>query len=385
MDFKWNNEQLAIHKEIKTFAEKELNDDLIDRDNAGTFSLDGWRKCANIGIQGMPVPNEYGGPAVDILTIIHAMEGLGYGCKDNGLIHAINSHMWGCEIPIIKFGTSRQKEAYLPDLCKGKIIGAHAVTEPDAGSDVFSIKTSAVKDGEHYVLNGSKSICSNGPIADVIIVFAVTNPGRGFLGGISGFIIEKDTAGLQIGEPLGKMGLKTLPISELFFDDCRLSKDNLLGGEGSGLRIFNETMEWERSCLFACHAGTIERILNDCVKYAKERHQFGQPIGNYQAVSNKVADIKKNLELGKLILYKTGWLKSQGKSVMLESAIAKLFIGESFKSAALDALQIYGSYGYMSEMGIEKEVRDSLAATIYSGTSEIQRNIIARSLGLKGA
>lgn len=385
MDFKWNNEQLAIHKEIKTFAEKELNDDLIDRDNAGTFSLDGWRKCADIGIQGMPVPNEYGGPAVDILTIIHAMEGLGYGCKDNGLIHAINSHMWGCEIPIIKFGTSKQKEAYLPDLCKGKIIGAHAVTEPDAGSDVFSIKTSAVKDGEHYVLNGSKSICSNGPIADVIIVFAVTNPGRGFLGGISGFIIEKDTAGLQIGEPLGKMGLKTLPISELFFDDCRLSKDNLLGGEGSGLRIFNETMEWERSCLFACHAGTIERILNDCVKYAKERHQFGQPIGNYQAVSNKVADIRMNLELGKLMLYKTGWLKSQGKSVMLESAIAKLFIGESFKSAALDALQIYGSYGYMSEMGIEKEVRDSLAATIYSGTSEIQRNIIARSLGLKGA
>ena len=385
MDFKWSDEQLAIHKEIKAFAQKELNDDLVERDKSGTFYLDGWRKCAEIGIQGLPVPNEYGGPGADILTTIFAMEALGFGCKDNGLIHAINSHMWGCEIPILKFGTDRQKDAYVPGLCKGKIIGAHAVTEPDAGSDVFSIKTSAVKDGGHYVLNGSKSICSNGPSADVIIVFAVTSPGRGFLGGISGFIVEKSTPGLQIGEPLEKMGLRTLPIAELFFDDCRVPAENLLGGEGSGVRIFNETMEWERSCLFACHAGTLERILNDCVRYAKDRHQFGQPIGNYQAISHKMADMKKNLELGKLMLYKIGWLKSQNKGVMLESAIAKLFIGESFKSAALDALQIFGSYGYMAEMGIEKEVRDALAATIYSGTSEIQRNIIARSLGLKGA
>jgi alkylation response protein AidB-like acyl-CoA dehydrogenase len=382
MDFKWNDEQMAIYKEVKRFAENELNDDLVERDKNSTFSRDGWKKCAEIGIQGLPIPNEYGGAGAEILTTIFAMEGLGCGCKDNGLIHSINSHMWGCEIPILEFGTKKQKETYLADLCKGRTIGGHAVTEPDIGSDVFSIKTSAVKEGSYYIIDGAKSIVSNAPIADVIIVFAVTNPKRGFLGGISAFIVEKNIPGFKVGEPLEKMGLKTSPIAELFFDACKLPMENLLGGEGSGIRIFNETMEWERSCLFACHIGTTERILNDCVRYARARHQFGQPIGNYQSISHKIADMKKNLELGKLILYKIGWLKSQNKSVMLESSIAKLFISESFKSAALDAIQIYGSYGYMSELGIEKEARDSIAATIYSGTSEIQRNIITRCLGL---
>jgi alkylation response protein AidB-like acyl-CoA dehydrogenase len=382
MDFRWDDEQTAIYREIRKFAETELNDDLIERDENSTFSWDGWKKCSEMGIQGLPIPNEYGGAGADILTTLFAMEGLGYGCKDSGLIHSINSHMWGCEIPILKFGTEKQKQDYLPLLRRGKIVGGHAVTEPDIGSDVFSIKTSAVKEGSYYLIDGSKSIVSNAPIADIIIVFAATNPNRGFLGGISAFIVEKNTPGLRVGEPLGKMGLKTSPIAELFFDSCKVSSDKLLGEEGSAVRIFNETMEWERSCLFACHIGTMERILNTCVRYAKERHQFGQPIGKYQSISNKIADMKKNLELGKLMLYKIGWLKSQNKNIMLETSIAKLFISESFKMAALDAVQIYGSYGYMSELGIEKDLRDSIASTIYSGTSEIQRNIIARCLGL---
>jgi alkylation response protein AidB-like acyl-CoA dehydrogenase len=382
MDLSWNSEQRAIFEEIKSFAMKELNEDLPQRDKECTFSRIGWKKCADIGIQGLPISEEYGGAGADILTTIHAMEALGFGCKDNGLIHSINSHMWGCEIPISKFGTEKQKQTYLLSLCKGEIIGGHAITEAEAGSDAFSIKMTALRDRDHYVITGSKSIVSNGPISDVIVAFAATNPNRKFLGGISAFIVEKNTPGLNMGEPLETMGLRTSPIGELFFDECRVPVGNLLGEEGSGMRIFNETMEWEKSCLFACHLGTMERILNDCIRYAKERSQFGQRIGKFQSISNKIADLRMNVELGKLILYRVGWLKSQNKNVMLESAIAKLFISESFKAAALDSVQIHGSYGYMSELGFEKEVRDSVASTIYSGTSEIQRNIIARCLGL---
>jgi alkylation response protein AidB-like acyl-CoA dehydrogenase len=290
--------------------------------------------------------------------------------------------MWGCEIPIWKFGTESQKRRYLPLLAKGELIGGHAITEPDSGSDVFSMRTSAVKDGVYYIINGSKSIVSNGPIADMVIVFAVTNPGRKFLGGISAFVVEKDTPGFKVGKPLDKMGLNTQPIGEMFFDDCRVPSQNLLGGEGSGIKVFNETMEWERSCLFACQVGTMERILNECIQYSKDRVQFGKPIGKNQSITNKIADMKVRLELAKLIIQYVGWLKTQEKSILLESSIAKLFISESIKKAALEAVQIHGGYGYMSEFGIEKELRDSVASTIYSGTSEIQRDIIARLLGL---
>jgi len=382
MDFEFTAEQLAIAREIKAFAKKELNLSVLERDTESRFDRDGWKKCAEFGILGLPIPSEYGGEGADILTTILAMESLGNGCCDNGLVHSINSHLWGCSIPLLRFGSEEQKEKYLPALSKGQIIGAHAVTEPDAGSDVFSITTSAVKTGDSYILNGSKSIVSNGPIADIVIVFAVTDPQRSFAGGVSGFIVEAGIPGMTIGSPLKKMGLNTSPISEIFFKDCKIPQLQLLGKEGFGTGIFNETMVWERSCLFACHIGTMERILDECINYAKSRKQFGRFIGSYQAVSHQMSDMKMNIELGRLMLHKIGWLKLQGKKIMLETAIAKLFISEGLKKAALAAVQIHGAYGYMAEMGIEKEVRDSVAATIYSGTSEIQRNIISKYLGL---
>jgi alkylation response protein AidB-like acyl-CoA dehydrogenase len=382
MDFDWSSEQLAIYNEIRSFAKRELNDNILERDNEGKFSWEGWKKCAETGILGLPIPKEYGGAGADILTTIFTMEALGYGCRDNGLVHSINSHLWGCVIPILKFGTDKQKQTYLPDLSKGELVGGHAVTEPDAGSDVFSLKSSAIKKGNYYIINGSKSIVSNAPIADIIIVFAATAPDKGFLGGVSAFIVSKKAVGLKVGKPLEKMGLNTSPISELFFDDCKIPVSSILGSAGSATRIFQETMEWERSCLFACHIGATQRILETCVRYAKDRKQFGQSIGKFQSISNKIARIKMNLELGKLILYKLGWLKEQNKNIMLETSIAKLFISENLKSAAMDAVQIHGFYGYMKEMGIEKELRDAIPATIYSGTSEIQHNIIARCLGL---
>jgi alkylation response protein AidB-like acyl-CoA dehydrogenase len=382
MDFQLNAEQKAFYEEIRKFALKELSRSALERETHDEFFWEGWKKCSEMGIQGLPVPKEYGGSGADVLSIVMAMEGLGKGCTDNGLIHSLNSHMWGAEIPIVKFGTEAQKRQYLPALCNGNIVGGHAITEPDAGSDALALRTGAKIEGNHYILNGSKSIVSNGPIADVIIVFAVTDPSKKLLGRISAFIVEKDYPGLTVGRPLRKMGLETSPASELFFEDCRVPTQNILGNEGSAISIFNETMEWERSCLFACHVGTMGRILDDCIRYAKTRHQFGQAIGRFQSISNKIADMKVNLELGRLMLYKVAWMKSSGESVLLESSIAKLFVSESLKQAALDAVQIHGMYGYLSEQGIEKDLRDSIASTIYSGTSEIQRNIIARCLGL---
>jgi alkylation response protein AidB-like acyl-CoA dehydrogenase len=381
MDFSWNDEQVSLKETIIKFAKKELNDDIIARDKKSEFSWDGWKKCAELGIQGLPVPEKYGGSNADILTIILAMEGLGYGCHDNGLLFAINSHMWSGEIPILHFGNEIQKNKYLPKLCKGELIGGHAMTEPESGSDAFSLKTTAIKRNDRYVLNGSKMFITNAPIADIIIVFAITDKTKGFAG-VSAFIVEKDTPGLTISREIEKMGLKTSPIGELVFEDCEVPIENLLGREGLGASVFNSEMEWERSCLFACHLGAMERQLENCIRYAKERRQFGQPIGKFQSISNKIADMKVQIELSKLMLYKIGWLKQNGKQAILEAAIAKLYTSESYVKSCLDAIQIHGGYGYSTEFEIERDLRDSVAATIYSGTSEIQRDIITRWLGL---
>ena len=312
MDFSWNDEQLMLRNTIIEFSKNELNENMVERDKKGEFSWDGWKKCAEIGLLGLPVPEEYGGNSADILTTILALESLGYGCKDNGLITAINAQISGCEEPIWRFGNESQKNKYLPKLCTGEFVGGHAMTEPDAGSDAFSIQTKAVKRGDKYILNGNKIFITNGPIADVVVVFAFTDKTQGW-GGMSAFIIEKGFPGFTVSRELDKMGIKTSPTGELAFDECEVPVENLLGQEGMGMAIFNSSMEWERSCLFASHLGVMERQLDICIQYAQQRQQFGQPIGKFQSISNKIADMKSRIELSKLILYKTGWMKSQGK------------------------------------------------------------------------
>lgn len=381
MDFSLTKEQINFKKSVVKFAQRELNRGVIELEQNGEFSWDGWRKCANFGIQGLPIPSKYDGLEEDILTCLLAMQGLGYACKDSGLLFAINSHMWTCEIPILNFGTDEQKGKYLPGLCKGAIIGGHAMTEPDSGSDAFSLRSTAVKKGDKYILRGAKMFVSNGPIADILLVFAVTDKAKGFAG-ISTFIVEKDFPGFSVGKPLDKMGLRTSPTGEVILQDCEVPMENRLGKEGVGAAIFNSEMEWERSCLFACHLGAMERQLEACIRYAKERKQFGKPIGKFQSISNKIADMKVRLELSRLILYKVAWMKDQGKKAPIESAIAKLYLSESYVASCLDAIQIHGGYGYMKEFGIERDLRDSIAGKIYSGTSEIQKNIIASWLGL---
>ncbi|MFA5517213.1 MAG: acyl-CoA dehydrogenase family protein [Desulfuromonadales bacterium] len=376
MDFSLSPEQSELREAVVRFAQKELTDDVAGREKRGEFYRDGWRKCADFGLLGLPVPEAYGGLGLDALSCVLALEGLGYGCRDHGLVFALNSHLWTCVKPILGFGSAAQKEKYLPSLVRGEAIGGHAMTEPDAGSDAFSMRCRAQKEGNRYILNGSKIFITNAPIADLLLVFAVTAPERGF-GSISAFIVEKDFPGFSVGRPLELMGLKTCPIAEVVLQDCVVPDENRLGGEGAGMAIFNSEMEWERGCLFAAHLGAMERELEACARYAGERQQFGKPIGGNQAVSHKIADMAMRVELSRLILYKVAWMKGQGARAPKESAIAKLFISESYVRNSLDALQMHGAYGYSVEYDLERHVRDSLGGRIYSGTSEIQRNIIA--------
>jgi hypothetical protein len=381
MDFSLTDDQLALKASVIKFASKELNNDLRERERRGEFSLDAWRACARFGLQGLPIPKEFGGLGADILTTVVAMEGLGYGCRDNGLIFCLNAQMWSIELPLLKFGTPTQKRAYLPGLVSGDLIGIHAMTEAGSGSDAFSMRTRAERKGDRYVLNGSKLYITNAPVADVILVFATIEPSGG-LSGVNAFIVEKGTAGFTVGPNFDKMGLRTSPMGEVVLTNCEVPAENRLGKEGAGMAIFNSSMEWERSCILASAVGSMQRQLETCIDYARTRTQFGQPIGKFQSISNKIADMYLRLEAARLLIYKVAWLKQQEKSALAEAAAAKIFTSEAWIRSSLDAIQIHGAYGYMTESEIERDLRDSIAGTIYSGTSEIQRMIIASVLGL---
>jgi len=381
MDFDLSEEQRKIKEEIVRFAQNELNGDLIDRDREGVFSREAWNKCAGMGIQGLPFPPEHGGSGADVVTTTVAMEGLGYGCRDNGLIFAINAQMWSVQMPIWQFGSEEQKGKYLTRLCRGEWIGAHCMTEPNSGSDAFSLSSTAERRGDTYVLNGSKTFATNAPMADVFLVFAKTDRTKGFMG-ISAFLLERGLRGLRVNREISKMGLKTAPMAEVVFEDCAVPAENRLGPEGAGSRLFNSSMEWERACLLAAYSGAMERQLEACVRYARERRQFQRPIGKFQAVANKIVDMKVRLETARLLLYKVAWMKQNRKDVALEAAMAKLYLSECWVLSSLDAIQIHGGYGYTTEFEMERELRDAISSRIYSGTSEIQKNIIAFNMQL---
>lgn len=380
MDFSWTEEQLAYKKAVIKFAQ-HLNEGVIDRDREGQFSPEFWQKCAEFGLQGLPMPEEYGGANADILTTMLTMEGFGYGCQDNGLIFGINAQLWSVQMPILTFGTEAQKMKYLPGLCSGELIGAHGMSEPDSGSDAFSLRTRAIYRDDGYVLNGTKTFVTNAPVADVVLIFATVDPEKG-MWGITAFLIDKGTPGFRISRDIEKMGLRTSPMSELILEDCYIPEGNRLGREGIGAKIFDSSMEWERSCILASQLGAMEKQLEISIKYAREREQFGQPIGKFQSVANRIVDMKLRLETARLLLYKVAWLKKMEKPATLEAALAKLYISECFVESSLDAIRVHGGYGYMTEFEVERDLRDAVGGTLYSGTSDIQRTIAARLLGL---
>jgi alkylation response protein AidB-like acyl-CoA dehydrogenase len=381
VDFAWSDEQMQLRDAVKSFARDELNEGLRERDKRGEFNREGWLKCAKFGIHGLPVPTDYGGMGADPLTTVGVLENLGYACRDNGLVFSINAHMWTVEVPLLDFGSEAQKRKYLPDLCNGTLIGGNAMTEPGSGSDAYSLRTTAERRGDRYVLNGSKTFVSNGNVADLIVVYATLDRSAG-PNGICGFLVEKEYSGFQVGRPFEKMGLRTSPMAELFFDDCEVPAESRLGREGGGQSLFTHSMNWERACILSNAVGAMQRLLDVSIRYARDRKQFGQSIGKFQLVSSKIVDMKMRVDQARAALYRTAWLQTRGRNVYLEAALAKLTISENWVRCAEDAIQIHGGYGYMVESEVERELRDALGSRLYSGTSEIQRVLIASLLGL---
>jgi len=382
MDFNFTEEQLDIKKQIISFAQNELNENIIARDKESIFPGDNWKKCADYGILGLPFPEQYGGSGADILTTTIAMEGLGYGCKDSGLIFGMNAQMWSIQMPLLEYGTEDQKQKYLPKLISGESIAGHAMSEPDSGSDAFSLKTTAVKKSNTYVLNGSKKFVTNATVSDMFIVFANIDKGHYNFMGVTAFIVDRNTSGLTVSKAIGKMGLKTSPMGEVIMDDCIIPEENRLGKERQGAKLFLHSIEWEHACILGSNLGSMQRQLEVCIKYVNEREQFGKLISQYQSVSNKIVDMKVRMETAKLLLYKVAWDKQQNIDATMDAAIAKLYLSEAWVQSCLDAIQLHGGYGYTTEYEIERDLRDSIGGRLYSGTSEIQRNIIAKSLGL---
>ena len=381
MDFALTAEQRELTEAAVSFARRELNQDLAKREDAGEFPRDAWQACARFGIQGLPVPADLGGGGADPVTTTLIMEALGYGCRDNGLLFSLNAQLWSVELPLVTFGTPAQQQAYLPGLTSGELIGGHAMTEPGSGSDALHMRTRAERRGDHYLLNGHKQYITNAPVADVLLVYAA-DPHQPGLAGLSAFLVDARTPGVAVSGGFEKMGLRTSPMGEITLHDCRVPAASRLGPEGAGVAIFNSSMEWERSCLFASAVGTMRRQLEACTAYARSREQFGQPIGKFQGVASKLADMYVRLEAARLLIYRVAWLKQQGRSAPAEAAAAKLFTSEGWVHSSQDAIQVHGAWGYLKDAGIERDLRDAVASTIYSGTSEIQRLVLARMLGL---
>jgi alkylation response protein AidB-like acyl-CoA dehydrogenase len=381
MDFSWSEEQEELFAATERFASKELNHRLIENDREGLFNRAGWKKCGEFGIQGLAVPAEYGSTGQDPLTAVGALERLGYACHDNGLIFSLNAHMWTVCAPLVAFGTEDQKQTYLAGLCNGDLIGGNAMSEPGSGSDTYAMRTTATKRGDTYVLNGSKTFVTNGPVADVLVVFATTDPSSG-AASISAFIVERASKGLAVGRHLEKMGVRTSPMGEFFFDDCEVPEENRLGAAGAGTNLLMHSMTWERGCIMASAVGSMQRLLETSIRYARARKQFGQSIGKFQAVSNKIVNMKLRLDASRFMLYNGASLRAQGRPAVMEACLAKVQISESWVRCCEDAMQVFGGYGYMTEYELERQLRDAIGSRVYSGTNEVQRNVIASLLGL---
>ncbi|WP_165075363.1 acyl-CoA dehydrogenase family protein [Paludisphaera rhizosphaerae] len=380
MDFGYSADQKKWYDAAVAFAREQLVDpDAIARDQRGEFWREGYERCARFGAAGLPVPAEFGGQGEEIETAVAAMEGLGYACPDTGLLFALNASLWTITMPILMFGDDAQKKRYLPRLCDGRSFGANGASEPEAGSDIFSMKTRAERKGDKWILNGRKVWITGGPVADVFLIFATTDPTKGVLG-VTGFLIDRDTPGFHVVREIPKLGMRTAPMGELVFEGCELPAEALLGREGRGSRIFNQALEWERGAILASVVGTMQRQVDRCIQRARQRKQFGQSIGKFQSVSNRIVDMLTRVETSRYMVYRYAWMKKQGKDATIAASMAKLHVSECFAQNSFDAVRIFGAQGYTVEEGLERDVRDSTGGVLFSGTNDIQRNIIAQHL-----
>lgn len=383
MDFALSQDQRVRRDDARRFAKDSLGHALVERDKRGAVDPEDWRalwrSAADYGVLGLNVPAVFGGQGLDVETAIIVLEAIGYGCRDNGLTLGLNGQLWAVQEPILSFGDDAQKNRYLPRMVRGDCIGAHAMTEPGSGSDAMAMTTTACKTGDGYVLNGEKTYVGMAPSCDMAIVFASTDPTRGAWG-VSAFLVDADTPGFQKELAQDKMGVRTTPMGRLVFENCHIPASARLGPEGAGGAIFQHSMEWERRFIFTGHIGAMARQLDECVEFATSRNVFGRSISGHQSVSNRLADMKLRLETAQLLLYKAAWAMQRGDKNVLDAALVKLHLSEAFLANSLDAIRIHGGRGYLTEAGVERDLRDAVGGVIYSGTSDIQRNLIARLL-----
>jgi butyryl-CoA dehydrogenase len=377
MDFELSAEQQMMRKMVHDFAEKEIRPITKEIDATGQFPWEVIRKMAGLGLLGLPIPEQYGGSGADTLSYAIAVEEISRVSGSIGITLAAHTSLG--LYPLYRFGSEEQKQKYLPGLASGQGLAAFGLTEPEAGSDAAAVKTSAVLDGDHWVINGTKSFITSGSIADVVIIAAVTDKSAGARG-ISNILVEKGTPGFRPGRDEDKMGLKASVTSQLFFEDCRVPKQNLLGQPGEGYKQFLITLDGGRISIGAMALGLAQGAFEAAVKYSKERVQFGQPIARFQAIQWMIADMATEIDAARLMVYRAAQLKDKGVRFTKEAAMAKLFASEAAERACFKAIQIHGGYGYVKEYDVERIYRDNRLTTIGEGTSEIQRLVIARQV-----
>lgn len=377
MDFALNEEQEMFRRMVREFAEKEVAPRAAETDETGQFPWPIVEKMAALGLMGLPIPEEYGGAGADTVSYAIAVEEIARACGSTAITLAAHVSL-ACK-PLLLFGSEEQKRKYLVPLAQGRWLGAFGLTEPGAGSDAGACKTTAYLDGDEWVINGQKCFITNGSIADVVLIAAVTDKSAGTRG-ISNFIVPKGAPGFRPGRDEVKMGLRGSVTSELFFEDCRIPAENILGEPGQGFKQFLITLDEGRISIGAMALGLAQAAFEASVRYSKERVQFGQPIAKFQAIQWMLADTATELDAARLLVYRAAWLKDQGREFTKEAAMAKLFASEVAERACYRAIQIHGGYGYMREYGVERMYRDQRLCAIGEGTSEIQRLVIARQV-----
>ncbi|MBP2073356.1 MAG: butyryl-CoA dehydrogenase [Thermoanaerobacterium sp.] len=377
MDFSLTREQEMVRRVVREFAEKEVAPKAKEIDITEEFPWDTVRKMAQNDMMGIPYPEEYGGAGGDYLSYIIAVEEISRACATTGVI--LSAHTSLGSFPIYQWGTEEQKRKYLVPLAKGEKLGAFGLTEPNAGTDAAGQQTTAVLDGDHYVLNGSKIFITNGGKADIYIIFAMTDKSKGTRG-ISAFIVEKDFPGFSIGKIEEKMGIRASSTAELVFEDCIVPKENLLGKEGQGFKIAMATLDGGRIGIAAQALGIAQAALDEEIKYAKERQQFGRPIGKFQGIQWYIADMATRINASRWLVYNAAWRKQVGLPYTMEAAMAKLYASETAMFVTTKTVQIFGGYGFTKDYPVERFMRDAKITEIYEGTSEVQKMVISGNL-----
>ncbi|HDX9492162.1 TPA: acyl-CoA dehydrogenase AcdA [Bacillus thuringiensis] len=377
MHFKLSEEHEMIRKMVRDFAKNEVAPTAAERDEEERFDRELFDQMAELGLTGIPWPEEYGGIGSDYLAYVIAIEELSRVCASTGVTLSAHTSLAGW--PIFKFGTEEQKQKFLRPMAEGKKIGAYGLTEPGSGSDAGGMKTTAKRDGDHYILNGSKIFITNGGIADIYVVFALTDP-ESKQRGTSAFIVESDTPGFSVGKKESKLGIRSSPTTEIMFENCRIPVENLLGEGGQGFKVAMQTLDGGRNGIAAQAVGIAQGALDASVEYARERHQFGKPIAAQQGIGFKLADMATDVEAARLLTYQAAWLESEGLPYGKESAMSKVFAGDTAMKVTTEAVQVFGGYGYTKDYPVERYMRDAKITQIYEGTQEIQRLVISRML-----